>query len=220
MRVVVDDRERGGGVILALRAMPDMGVKVRRLPLGDYLLDDRILFERKTVPDFAVSLLDGRLFRQACRLSGAAYRPVYVLEGVWNRGTVKGVSREGLLGAVTMLSVTLSIPLLRSRDPQETAQLIRYAGEQARRVLHNAVHRPGYRPRGLRKRRLFVLQGLPGIGPARAARLLDTFGSLEGIFGADADELAEVEGLGWKTADAIRRLVGDDASPADATGGR
>ena len=220
MRVVIDDRERGGGVILALRAMADMDVEVRRLPLGDYLLDDRILFERKTVSDFVVSLLDGRLFRQACRLSGSAHRPVYILEGVWNRGTVKGVSRESLLGAVTMLSVTLNIPLLRSRDAQETAQLIRYAGEQARRVLHNAVNRPGYRPRGLRKRRLFVLQGLPGIGPARAARLLDTFGSLEGVFGADADELAEVEGLGRKSAAAIRRLIGDDASSADATGAR
>jgi Fanconi anemia group M protein len=54
---------------------------------------------------------------------------------------------------------------------------------------------------------LFILQGLPGIGPARADRLLDTFGTVETVFTARAEELAEVSGIGEKTAERIRNLI-------------
>ncbi|MDI6775451.1 MAG: helix-hairpin-helix domain-containing protein [Verrucomicrobiota bacterium] len=60
---------------------------------------------------------------------------------------------------------------------------------------------------------MFILQGLPppGIGPGKAERLLAAFGSVEGVFGADTEELAEIEGIGRKTAQAIRDLIGPDA---------
>ena len=47
--IVVDDRETGSSVLQALRGLEGVKVTVRRLPLGDYLVDDRILFERKTL---------------------------------------------------------------------------------------------------------------------------------------------------------------------------
>jgi len=68
VRVVADDRERASGVVEALRVMEGVEVVGERLTLGDNLVDDRPLFERKTAVDFANSLVDGRLFQQACRL--------------------------------------------------------------------------------------------------------------------------------------------------------
>jgi len=68
-------------------------------------------------------------------------------------------------------------------------------------------------PTGKRKRQLYVLQGLPGIGPERATRLLDTFGSLEEVFGAEDDDLAEVDGVGTKTAERIHHLVSEASIP-------
>ena len=50
---------------------------------------------------------------------------------------------------------------------------------------------------------LFILQGLPGIGPEKAKRLLETFGSVNAVFQADADALQGVSGIGEKTANAI-----------------
>lgn len=56
--------------------------------------------------------------------------------------------------------------------------------------------------------RRMLIQGLPGIGPALAERLLDTFGGVENVFRADADALSGVEGIGRKKAEAIRALIG------------
>ncbi len=112
--------------------------------------------------------------------------------------------------------------MLRSRDAAETARLMVYTAEQLRRRAWGAVVRPGYRPKGRQKRRLFVLQGLPGVGPERAERLLAAFGSVEAVMAADAEDLAAVEGIGEKTAARIRWITGgqDDLlrdSPADVS---
>jgi DNA excision repair protein ERCC-4 len=52
-----------------------------------------------------------------------------------------------------------------------------------------------------------VLQGLPGVGPERAKRLIDHFGSVEGVIGASADDLAAVPGIGKGVAGGIRWAV-------------
>jgi len=51
---------------------------------------------------------------------------------------------------------------------------------------------------------LFILQGLPGVGPGRAAQLLDHFGSVQGVAAAAAEELAWIDGIGETTAAKIR----------------
>ena len=213
MRVVADDREGKSGVVEALRSMEGIQVEVERLALGDYLVDDRVLFERKTVLDFAGSLVDGRLFEQACRLASCHFRPVLILEGTAADFSGCGVRREAIQGALITLTVMLNLPLLRSLDAAETARLIRYTGEQIERSVMGAVIRPGYRPKGKRKRQLYLLQGLPGIGSKRAEKLLDVFGNVESVVGADLETLAAVEGIGRKTADRIRQTLSEDRAP-------
>ncbi len=68
-RIMVDDRERGPEILSALRARPGVEVAVQRLRIGDYEVDDRLLVERKTIADFALSVIDTRLFRQARALT-------------------------------------------------------------------------------------------------------------------------------------------------------
>jgi ERCC4-type nuclease len=52
-----------------------------------------------------------------------------------------------------------------------------------------------------------MLQGLPGVGPALANRLLVHFGSVESVITADHDLLAQVRGIGSKNAQRIRNVV-------------
>jgi excinuclease ABC subunit C len=52
-----------------------------------------------------------------------------------------------------------------------------------------------------------ILQGLPGIGPARAEQLLETFGSVEAVMTASLERLEQVEGVGPRTASAIREVL-------------
>ena len=211
--VTVDDREMHDGVANSLRALPDVHVEIKRLPLGDYLVDDRCLFERKTVADFATSVLDGRLFSQAARLMRYRSPTALILEGRASDLTHLNIRRETLQGAMITLTLIFRLPVLRALDCTETARLILYAGKQLRRHEQDRFYRVGQRPKGKRRQQLHLLQGLPGIGPEKAARLLETFGTVAGVMTAEPEKLESVAGIGSKTASAITEVLRETPVP-------
>ena len=206
LRIEIDDREPAAMAEI-LRAADGVEVEIRRLRRGDYLVDGRILFERKRLDDFFASIKSGRLFSQACALAGGNCRAAIILEGGYGEIAASGMRRESVQGAIVSVSMMLGLPILRALDMSETARLIVYTARQSVRAPRGACYRHGYRPKGPRRRKLFVLQGLPGVGPERAARLLDHFGSLEAVFQADEQELAQVRGIAYPTARRIRGLI-------------
>jgi DNA excision repair protein ERCC-4 len=204
VRIVADDRENAGGVIRELRGRADVELEVRRLARGDFLVEESFAIERKTLADFAASVVDGRWFKQTAALAVGVRRGVIILEGTPKTAGKLGVSREALQGALITVSVFYGLAVLRACDTAETTRLLVYLGRQSKRFASGALPRPGYRPKGKRARQLFILQGLPGVGPDRAERLLDHFGSVENVAIASLDELATVKRVGDSTAARIR----------------
>ena len=208
VQIVVDDRERPSGVIEELEKALGAVVKIEHLPVGDYCVDGAVLIERKTAADFAQSLIDGRLFGQAGRMSSSALRPAYIIEGTSAEWAGLGVSREALQGALVTLMLIFDVPVFRSSDPAESARLIYYIGSQLVRQRD-----PGYAPyrqaKAKRKktRQLRILQSLPGVGADRAKKLLERFRTVRACFTASPTELSEVEGIGSKTAAAIDQVI-------------
>lgn len=190
-----------------LRRSPDFRVTVTRLKLGDYLLDNRFLFERKTMRDLVVAIMDGRLFQQTLRLAKTTLQPAIILEGGSGELVGCGMRWEAIQGALVTLALFCGVPLLRTRTPEETVRTMLFAARQGRTFATGALPRHGYRPRGKRARQLFVLQGFPGIGPAKARRLLERFGTVEAIVNARSDELQSVEGIGNRLAEKLRWSV-------------
>ncbi len=211
VRMVADDRENAGGVIAELQGLAGVAVEVRRLAAGDFIVEDRFAVERKTLADFARSVIDARLFRQAAALAQGARRGVLILEGTAGDLGDVGVRREALQGALITVSVFYGLAVLRARNVAETARLLVYLGRQAQAVARGSLPRPGYRPKGRRARQLFLLQGLPGVGPGRAERLLDCFGSVQAVVVASPRELAAVDGIGESTAGRIRWALEESA---------
>lgn len=218
MHVIVDDREQGSQALAALRRLEEVDIRVERLPLGDYLWNRRVLFERKTLIDLATSLKDGRLLQQAVRLASSRMRGVMILEGTSRDLAGSNIRREALQGALVTMTVLFGIPLLRARDAEESVRLMWYTARQLR-TFNDASSREAYprplpvrRPKGKRKVQLYLLQGFPGIGPRRARRLLERFGSVEAVLTASTEELASVTGIGRTTADAIRWAVSEQSS--------
>ena len=210
INVVADDRESKNQVIKFLSDMKNVSVIVKRLSVGDYIVDNRLVFERKTLKDFAQSIVDGRLFRQAIRLVNSKYKSVLILEGTGKKLTEIGVSREAMQGALITISLILGVPVLRSKDPFESAHLIIYASRQIKSTARGVLQRRGYQPKGKRKQQLFILQGLPGIGSERAIRLLNAFGSVEAVVTATNEELQSVEGIGESIAGRIKWAVREE----------
>ena len=83
-----------------------------------------------------------------------------------------------------------------------------YAANQIQKQADGGVPRHVKRPKGKRKAQLNLLQGIPHVGPDRAERLLEKFGSVEQIFNANMNELIFIAGIGLKIARAIRWVVG------------
>jgi ERCC4-type nuclease len=217
IRIVVDHREAPSGVLSLLREREDVTAIVHRLALGDFEVDERFLFERKTLSDLAQSVKDGRLFSQACRLANASRWTAIILEGTGRDLVDSGMRREALQGALITTTLFLGVPLMRSRDLAETVRVMIYAARQGRAVISGSLPRKGRRFRDKRRLQTHILQGLPGVGPERAKRLLDHFGSVEAVLTADPRDLASVSGIGTGTAETIRWAVEEQATPYAAS---
>ncbi len=207
VRIQVDDRELRSLVPELLRGQDGVEVEVRRLAIGDYKVENAVIVERKTLADFAASVISGRLFKQLGWLASCDLQPALILEGASSEAARLGVSREALQGALVSATVIFGLPVLRAGTPAETAQLLRYMAGQIGRITRCGVTRGGWKPRSNIRRQLYILQGLPGIGPERARRLLERFGHVRGVVNATPQALAEVEGIGAATAAGIEKVL-------------
>ncbi len=202
--IIIDDRECASAVPQELARAGMFELEVRRLAVGDYLVDERLLFERKTLTDLTESIKEGRLFSQALRLAQSPKRVALILEGTMSDLRASAMRWEPVQGALIAVTLFIGIPLLRARSPQETARTIEFAAVQGRTISCGALPRHGRRPKGKAALQRHLLQGLPGVGPLRAARLLERFGTVEAVLTADVQALASVEGIGAHIARRMR----------------
>ena len=199
--VLFDHGERRSGVPTELERL---GIDARgtRLPVGDYVLSDRLVVERKGSTDLAASIKDRRLFEQLTRLTDAYASVVLIVEG--QPVHMHEAAWTGALGR----ALTLGASVLRTTHARDTAEWI------AR--LYRLEGKPASEPRGKSRVRRptdddlqtaeDVLRCLPGISSVGACRLLAHFGSLEHVFAAGYEALLEVRGIGPVRARTLDRL--------------
>ncbi len=54
INIIADDREHKSEVIKSLMDIENVEVCIRRLSMGDYQVDNRLIVERKTIKEFAI----------------------------------------------------------------------------------------------------------------------------------------------------------------------
>lgn len=186
--------------------MDGIELSFAELEVGDYLVNEDVVLERKSIEDFGKSIIDTRLFRQASGLNRSPHRAAVLVEG-WLSMTETAVPRAAMQGAMISLALIFDIPVLHALDRDESARLIAYAARQLGDPSQRATVWRHRSPKKPWTRRLHVLQSLPGVGRERAERLLERFGTVERCIGASEAELCLVPGIGPKTAQAIRLVV-------------
>jgi DNA excision repair protein ERCC-4 len=205
-QLLVDFSERHAAVLDLARASDDFDVQMVHLPIGDYFIGGGVIVERKTYADFATSLTDGRLFPQAATLARSPHRPVLLLEGPKSRH-MPDVHPHALKGALVSLAVMWRLPVLHARDPEDSMRILGFLARQLAQSAPGILQRYDRKPKRLASRKLYLLQGLPGVGPALANQLMRQFGSIERVITAEETALMQIRGIGPKKAAQIRQLL-------------
>ena len=218
LAVKVDFREDAAGIGEILERNYKAAIERQALSCGDYVINGSIVVERKTSADFALSIIDGRLFQQAVRMKRTFDAPVFIIEGENLDSIPFDVHPHALRGALVSLALDWQIPSILSASKEETALFLWLMGSQNVSSNSQYLRRFGRRPKRFRNRQLYILQGLPGVGPKLAHNLLDCFGSIEKIVLASAQSLTQVPLMGIKKVAKIRKILERTAGTEDHCG--
>ncbi len=206
--VAVDPRERSMARMLESMGV---GVTLKVLEVGDYVVSDRVAIERKTANDFIDSLIDpGRnLFGQLKDLARTYDRPILILEG--RDLYARQVHPNAIRGALASIAVDFGVSIIPTADEEETVSVIAAIARREQQARGGAPQAHGKKThRTLKEQQEYLVSSIPGVGNAVAKNLLRHFGSVERVFAVTEEELKEVELVGPKTAERIRELVGGE----------
>ncbi|MDE1804300.1 MAG: hypothetical protein KGH59_00750 [Candidatus Micrarchaeota archaeon] len=203
-RIIIDNRERNLNIIEGLEKN-GIDLSFAQLPVGDYILSDRICVERKTSSDLEGSIINARLFDQLERLRASFEKPMLLVEG---NGTGYRLNGNVILGTTLKAYLDYGIQVLWSGDAVETADLL---SAISKREQEHKSHEPKLvgikRAYTERQWQLLILSSIPGVGTKLARNLLSEFKSIKSIANAEIVQLAEVEKIGKKKAERIFEIL-------------
>tara|TARA_R100000008_G_scaffold18473_1_gene9326 strand:+ start:16146 stop:16862 length:717 start_codon:yes stop_codon:yes gene_type:complete len=203
--LVIDTNERGPLCNAIERGADRNGISVvrRNLPVGDYLLGDKICVEAKSIGDLFQSSHSGHLWRQLDNMDANYERFFLVVHGTvakhltqmkhnGYKSTYSKIQNE-LTGTLARIMADFDCQVFYTPTHGEAAQFIV--------KLHSKSHK-GARRHGARALRRVstndvradMLLTIPGFGPDLVEKLLDKCGSIEEMI--HQQSLKEVRGLG------------------------
>lgn len=201
----VDSREKRSTVATQLTRL-GYTIQTKILPVGDYWLPGKFVIERKEANDFASSIMSGHLFDQVEFLASHADQPFIILEGNLDE-IYSSIDPESIAGAISALLVIYGISIVPSPGTVETARLIGRMIKHSMQGLGYEIPLRTNKPKYDGGTALYLVEGLPGVGPDTARNLINHFGNPAKVFAADADELRKVKGVGPKTIASIHAAL-------------
>ncbi len=213
IQLIVDFREKPSGIEGHInKSVFLFKYEFKSLNLGDYVLENCFIIERKTTNDFINSIKTGRLFNQAYRLAKSNLVPMIIIEGDRSVFTKSNISINAIQGALIHLKLFVGIPIFYSESQTKTIELFHQISSQfakntqprkTKKVTKKTNKHGVYKE----KQKVLFLENLPGIGYQRAFSLLKTFGTIESVMKASIEELAKIQGIGKITAKRIYEFI-------------
>jgi len=214
VEIVADQRELDSTIARDLSTRDGIETRLETLAVGDYVLSDRVVVERKTVADFLDTLTGGdrSLFEQLGDAIRNYSRPVVVVEGEDLYGQ-RNVHPKAIHGALASLAVDFGASVMQTAGEAETADLLEVIAtrEQQREDREVSVHGEK-QSKTLTEQQEYTVASIAEVGPVTARALLSELGSVEAVMTADQESLEEVEGVGPVTAERIREVVASSYS--------
>jgi len=201
--IYVDTREFRSDVVKHLSE--NYRIVSRQLEIGDYVISDRIVVERKSVDDFLESLKDGRLFSQLVEMKRNYPIPVLVIEG--ESLFIRGFHENSIYGALASIIADYNVPIIFTKNARETAKFIDSLMRRELSGRREVALRKEKRVMTDEERQRYIVESLPNVSAKLSQRLLEHFGSVKDVINAEVGELIQVRGIGRKTAEEIYEIV-------------
>lgn len=181
-------------------------IQRKMLLLGDFVVSDRVVIEKKTVPDFIQSITDKRLFMQLKALKDNFEKPVLIVEG--EESLYGSLYPNVIRGALAAIAVDLAIPIIWTRDLADTAGIVYWIAKREQIDEKREISLRNKKvPDTIEEQQEYLIASLPDISAVRAKALLKHFKSPENVFKASVKELQEVKGIGEKIAQRIKKVI-------------
>jgi Fanconi anemia group M protein len=201
--VQVDKRESA----LTIHGLKELGCQVDEtiLEVGDFIVSDDIIVERKTSSDFVKSVIDGRLFNQLVAMRNSCKKPLLIIEGEKRRAA--GLGSSALYGAFASILSDFQITIFNTANIEETIQFIFHLARREQMERNKRITiRHGKKPISIVEKQKYIISGLPNINSVLADKLLRELRTLANIFNADESQLLNIDGIGKKIAQNIWEL--------------
>ncbi len=182
-KIIMDYREPAD--IKAWLEKEGVMVEQGRLEVGDYSISKDVIIERKAGNDLTSSIVDNRLFEQVNRLYESASNPILVLEGFNNIFKNTDMNPASIFGALVYLAWRFSLPMIPSRDWRDTALILKRLAIRTQVKDEDPILARGVpKLMTIDERKAFLLEGLIGVGPKTATKLIDELKNPMSVFKA------------------------------------
>ena len=205
LKITVDYRETTSGLTDLLKNSGAL-VEIAKLSYGDYIINDTITVERKTAKDFLLSIIDGRLFNQLSNLKKFCNHPILLIEGNPYE-TEHNFDRMAIKGTLISIQTICYVPIIFSRTKEDSRDILLMISRQLGTSIDVVPLRGGYRPKRIKSKQLYLLQGFPQVGPKLAKRLILHFKTVSNVMNAPVHYLTKVDGIGKVSAERIREVL-------------
>ena len=209
IKIYSDSRESG-----ILKKLIEYGITVipKNLEVGDFILSDDVVVERKEVSDFTSSLIDQRLFNQAKELKRNFEKPIMIIEG--NLSDIffsRNVNPDAIRSAMISLTIDYGIPFIFTSSKDETAKYLYLIAKREQIGKKKLISlRGSKKTTSISEMQQFFIEGLPSIGPSLAKSLLKNFKTPKELVNATIDELQKIEKMGPKKAEKIKMIMEEE----------
>lgn len=189
MVIQVDYREKNSLVPSILSKKFEIDWK--QLAVGDYVVKG-IAIERKTVSDLKSSIIDKRIISQLLELKQYP-KHLILVEGILDEDLYNsGIHENALRGFLLSVALEYQTPIIFTYDEKDTAKYIEVLARKEPRSDFSLRASKIFLSR--EEQLQFILEGFPNIGGVKAKKLLERFHTLNNIFQASEEELAEILG--------------------------
>jgi Fanconi anemia group M protein len=202
--IVCDNRETASSVVRNL-SLIGINLRLEQLPVGDYIISNRVGVERKSSQDFTDSIKDGRLFKELKNLAEHYERAILILEDDPLKNSQ--LNENAIYGAITAIILNLGITVYKTKDPSETALFLFHLAQKEQSASTSKLKlRFDKAPIESSQLLEYLVAGIPGVNALRAKNLLKEFKTLQNLFLADIPDLTKVENIGKKIAQEIYKI--------------